>query len=117
MRIFTAQIWLWRVIPEIFSISEAGGYIPAFNIRSIRIPFVIHYSFIVNRPGRVAAAEMLGHLKDVFPAVGFVPAGPDQHRRMVFIPLHHGIGTVNDSRQLILPVVRHRPGIINDISF
>jgi len=58
------------------------------------------HAFIVDGACRVERPEQLGHLENDLAAKGLVAAGPDQDRRVVFVPLDQRVDAIE---QQVLP--------------
>ena len=108
MGVLTADERFTSVIFQKFLNIFRGGVHLAFHIAGVISPTVIENALIMNQTGRIQFPEEFGHLIDDFSAEGFISAGPDQDRRMVFIPLISGIDAVQTAG-LPIPVYRPEP--------
>ena len=89
------------VIFQIFPDFCGGGVHPTLHIGYfIEFP-VVEHTLVVYQSAGVLAAEEIRHGQNVFPSVGFIAAGPEQDRRVVFVPLEHGFRPVHHA---VLPL-------------
>ncbi len=86
----------------------------ALHVGGFIISPVIVDPLVMNRTFIVQLAEFLRHLIDHPAAVRFIPAGPDQNRRMVFIPLvtgYHPVQHISKPFRFISGQRRILPGL------
>ena len=94
----------------------SGGIHLAFHVTGIRVASVMENTFIMYKAPAVQLPEKPAHLINDFTAVGFIPAGPDQDTRVIFIPLINGIDAVQQHRQILFPVFRDRISLSSEHS-
>ena len=94
MGIFTADKGLAPVLCQEFLDAFYRWVHLAFHITAAVVAAVMEYPFIMHQPGIVQFTETLGHLVNPLPAERLVPAGPDDNRRVVLVPLVTGIDAV-----------------------
>ncbi len=81
------------------------------HVRGLGIAGVVVHALVVDKAVGIERPEEVCLVPDHGAPVGFVPAGPDQNRRMVLVPFIHGPGPVEDHTPVVLPVAGNGVGI------
>ena len=84
----------------------------AFHVAGIIVTAVVDNPLVMHQAGGIFLPVEPGHLIDILAAEGFISAGPDQNRRMVFISLVHGIYPVQHHIQPFRMIAGYHPGEI-----
>ena len=81
----------------------------AFHIAdNVKFP-VMEYAFVMDQPPGVLFVEEVAHGQNVLTGITLVAAGPDEHRRMVFVPFKHIAGPVHHAVFPLRFAARHVP--------
>ena len=110
MGIFAEDEGLLPVLPEIFADLRGGGVHLALDVRHIphpHLPGHVGIPLVVHQAGGIQPLEFPRHLQNHLAGQALVPAGPDQHAGMVFIPLHQGAHPVQQQRRPLHAVAGH----------
>ena len=110
MHILAADVWFSRRFFQIFHNFGRFRIHSALHITDpVKFP-VPEYPFVMNQSGRISLAEELTHCQNILPCIGFITAGPNQNRGMVFIPLQHGTCPVHNRLLPFRQRSRYIPG-------
>ncbi len=82
----------------------------ALHVGGIVVAPVVEHTFVVHQSRIVQLAEKLRHFKNRLTAEGLVSHRPDQHRRMVFVPVVAGADAVVHHLLPLCLIVRHHEG-------
>ena len=89
MHVFTADVGFCRISLQILFDLRRLRIHPGLHITDpVKLP-VPEYSLVMHQTAAVMLVEELGHLQDILTRIGLISTGPDQHRRMIFIPFEH----------------------------
>ena len=94
MHILTAYVRLLRLRVEIFPYLGRLRIHSALHVRYIGVAPVMHAALIVHQSLRISLVEKSAHGQNVLARMRLISAGPDEHARMVFVPLKHRHGSV-----------------------
>ena len=79
----------------------------ALHIAGIIVAAILEDAFVMYQSRRIFLAEKLRHFINIFSSERLISAGPDQDGRMIFVPLVHGIHTVQHHRKPFRFVIWH----------
>ena len=110
MHVFTADVGFCRISLQILFDLRRLRIHPGLHITDpVKLP-VPEYSLVMHQTAAVMLMEEPGHFQNILACIGLISTGPDQHRRMIFVPLEHRFCPVHNTGLPLRKRARHIPG-------
>ena len=80
---------------QIFPDGGGAGVHPAFHIADVVKRAAVEHALVMHKAAGIIFPEKRRHRADILAGIALVAAGPDQHRRVVFVALKHAARAID----------------------